>query len=907
VDLLRFALLGLGIGSAYALAGLGLVLTYRGSRVVNFAHGAIGMIAAFVFYDLRDERGIGAVASMPIAVLVSAAIGATFYVVVIRALQSAPAIAKMIASLGLLVFLQAVALEIWNADLRLVPPVLPNERVDLTSSVALGRDRLYLCVLGLLCTLCLGLFYRRTRFGLATTAVAEHDLSAAALGWSPNVIAAANWAAGGALAGLAAVLLAPVTGLSVSGLSLLVVPAMAAALAGGFRSFYVTTLTALAIGAAQSIVANKLSVMGITDSLPLLVIVAVLVARGSTLPARHEARAERLPMVGDGIVRPRYILPPIILAAAAILTVTPIWVDAFTTTLVMAIITLSLVVVSGYCGQLSLAQFALAGFGAFVAVRAANRVDGELLLALVVAVAATILVSLVVAVPALRTRGVTLAITTMGLAAAIDGMILQSPSLGGGIGGLDVERAHVLGLDIDGTSHPERYGLLCLACLVLAALVVANLRRGATGRRMLAVRSNERAAASLGINIVSVKLFAFSVGGALAGLGGVLLALRSRHPNMSGYGLIPSVNVVVFAVLGGIGLISGAMVAALAAPGALLFRAFSESATLVHVLAIVSGLGTMVNVVHSPDGIAHRIAHLRRRAKGTGTPPSPHAEPRRPDTTRPARPTPPRVSDRQVVLRASSMTVRYGGIVAADAVDLSVGSGEILGLIGPNGAGKSTVIDAITGFTPLAGGTVCVGEKALTGWSPSRIARAGVVRTFQSVDLFNDLTVLDNIRAGAENWSNWQFVTGLLRPNRSSVSHMAHVAIDVLELEHLLHLRPTELSYGQRRLVAIARALATGPLMLLLDEPAAGLDPTETSELGSLLRAVASLWGVGILLVEHDVEMVMAIADRVTVLDFGSVIAQGEPPTVRDDPAVVAAYLGTDAQTPVPSGQGLIG
>jgi sulfate-transporting ATPase len=136
---------------------------------------------------------------------------------------------------------------------------------------------------------------------------------------------------------------------------------------------------------------------------------------------------------------------------------------------------------------------------------------------------------------------------------------------------------------------------------------------------------------------------------------------------------------------------------------------------------------------------------------------------------------------------------------------------------------------------------------------------------------------------------------------------MAHVAIDVLELEHLLHLRPTELSYGQRRLVAIARALATGPLMLLLDEPAAGLDPTETSELGSLLRAVASLWGVGILLVEHDVEMVMAIADRVTVLDFGSVIAQGEPPTVRDDPAVVAAYLGTDAQTPVPSGQGLIG
>jgi sulfate-transporting ATPase len=239
-------------------------------------------------------------------------------------------------------------------------------------------------------------------------------------------------------------------------------------------------------------------------------------------------------------------------------------------------------------------------------------------------------------------------------------------------------------------------------------------------------------------------------------------------------------------------------------------------------------------------------------------------------------------------------------------VNIRVDPGEIVGLIGPNGAGKSTIIDAITGFTTLAAGDVRLDAQTLTGWSPSRIARAGVVRTFQTVDLFDDLTVLDNIRAGAEDWSNWQFLSGLVRPNRSTVSRMAHVAIDVLNLEGLLGLRPTELSYGQRRLVAIARSLATGPSILLLDEPAAGLDPTETSELAALLREIASRWGVGILLVEHDVEMVLSIADRVTVLDFGTVIAAGAPKTVREDAAVVAAYLGA-AEPSALSDEELIG
>jgi sulfate-transporting ATPase len=788
----------------------------------------------------------------------------------------------------------------------LVATVLPSERVNvITDSVVLGRDRLYLCGLAVVATLVLSLLYRRTRFGLATTAVAEHDMSAAALGWSPNVIAMVNWGAGGALAATAAVLLAPVTGLSAPGLSLLVVPAMAAALAGGFRSFYVTTATALAIGAAQSIVANEVSVVGISDSLPLLVIVAVLVVRGSTLPGRHEARSERLPAVGDGIIKLRVVLPLILLTAAAVLTLRPIWIDAFTITMIMATITLSLVVVSGYCGQLSLAQFALAGFGGFVAVRTANETDGALLVALVLAVGATILLSLIVAVPALRTRGVTLAIATMGLSVAIDRMILQSPSLGGGISGLDVERAQIFGFDMDGTSHPERYSLFCLAWLLASALVVSNVRRGATGRRMLAVRSNERAAVSLGINIVSVKLFAFALGGALAGLGGVLLALRSRHPNLAGFGLIPSVNVVVFAVLGGLGLIAGAVVAAVAAPGAVLFRAFSESATLIHLLALVSGLATMLNVVRFPDGIAHLRSRSRSDVATTRSGGS-DADSREPDASRSPDPIVHDVETRRAVLDARALTVRYGGIVAADSVNIRVDPGEIVGLIGPNGAGKSTIIDAITGFTTLAAGDVRLDAQTLTGWSPSRIARAGVVRTFQTVDLFDDLTVLDNIRAGAEDWSNWQFLSGLVRPNRSTVSRMAHVAIDVLNLEGLLGLRPTELSYGQRRLVAIARSLATGPSILLLDEPAAGLDPTETSELAALLREIASRWGVGILLVEHDVEMVLSIADRVTVLDFGTVIAAGAPKTVREDAAVVAAYLGA-AEPSALSDEELIG
>jgi sulfate-transporting ATPase len=881
VEVLRFALLGCGIGAAYALSSLGVVFTYRGSGVVNFAHGAVGMVAAFIFYELRDEHRWATGYAVVAALALGAATGALFYVAAIRRLRNAPALTKVIATLGLLVFAQAIARQLWSDDVQLVRSVLPNDAVDLPGGIALGRDRILLAGLAVLLTILFTVAYRRTRVGLAALAIAEDEQAAAALGWSPDLNGAVNWAIGGALAAGAAVLLAPMVGLSVGGLSLLVVPAIACALAGGFRSFAIATCVAFGIGALQAVISRYSTTAGLADSVPMLVIVVALVLRGSSLPRRNEGAVGRLPAVGTGAIPVRVTAAGLLLACVAILTVSDVWVDAITTTLIFGMIALSLVVVAGYCGQLSLAQFALAGFGGLLAARSSTALGGELLLAIAVGAAAAGLLGVVVAIPSTRTRGMTLAIATMGLAVVVDSLVLQS-ELSGGVGGLDVEVARIAGIRVDGVAHPERFALVALGVFALAAVGVANLRKGHTGRRLLAVRANERAAASIGIAVSAAKVYAFAVAGALAGAAGSLFALRTQHPNLSGYGLLPSINVVVFAVVGGLGSVAGAGVAALLAPGALLARAFSQSESAVRWIQVLSGLGTITIVLRHPNGVAMLWRHRKRDGDRRQEPPVPVRTERPPVTRMPPR-----------TLRVQDLVVRFGGVVAVDGLSFELRPGRVVGLIGPNGAGKTTVIDAVTGYVRATEGAVLLDGRPVTRCRPSRLARLGVVRTFQSVDLFEDLSVLDNIRAGADAWSGWGYVRDLAASRDAPIPDVAGSAIDVLGLRAHLHQLPHELSHGQRRLVGIARALATGPSVLLLDEPAAGLDATETAELATLVREVSADWGVAVLLVEHDVEMVLSTVDHVEVLDFGRSIASGTAAEIRTDPAVITAYLGT--------------
>jgi sulfate-transporting ATPase len=245
-------------------------------------------------------------------------------------------------------------------------------------------------------------------------------------------------------------------------------------------------------------------------------------------------------------------------------------------------------------------------------------------------------------------------------------------------------------------------------------------------------------------------------------------------------------------------------------------------------------------------------------------------------------------------LEVHDLRVRYSGLVAVDGVSLTVAPGEVVGLIGSNGSGKTTVIDAITGFTRPAGGRVLLDGQLINRWSAARRSRAGISRSFQSLELFDELTVHDNLRTAADRRDLLAYITDLVRPATPRFAHQVSAAIEDFELADELDHVAKDLPYSRRRLLAVARAVATEPSILLLDEPAAGLAEDESGELRVLIRQLVEGWSMGILIAEHDVDLVMNVCDRIVVLDAGRVISEGAPREVQTDPAVIAAYLGTE-------------
>ena len=890
MDVVRFALLGIGAGSVYALMALGLVLVYRGSGVLNFAQGAMGMIGAFTFYVWRDG-GMPTVLAFALSIALGVAIGVATHFLIMRPLRRAPAISRLIATLALLTVLLALGLELWGDTPRIVSHILPIDTVTLLPGVHIGVDRLILFGVALVLTAVLTYVYRHTRFGLATSAVAENRRVPAMLGISPDIVAAANWGLGAGLAVLAAILIVNVSGLNVTNLALLVVPGMAAALVGAFRSFWLTLAGGLLIGVLESEVAflqtkvsDPAALQGWGRAVPFLVIIVVLMVRGRALPLRSEA-AERPPEVGTGRVRPSIALP---LAAAGIAIIAfglpTNGVEAATTTATTAIIVLSLVVVTGYAGQLSLAQFALAGTGAWIAARLVVNYDLPFELAGIIGIAGTVPVGLLVGLPALRSRGVNLAVATLGLSLVVESLILNNPRRTGGITGTQIGSVSFFGFDFDTATHPERYAVLAFVCFVILAFGVANLRRGRAGRRLVAVRTNERAAAALGISVVGAKLYAFGLGAAIAGVGGVLIGFR--RPSVvfwPTFSVFQSILVVLYAVLGGIGYVIGALIGAALAPGAIVPYAFGDLFDSAQAVQLTLGILVFGVLLVVPNGLASWASKLRIGKQRT-----PGLEPA-------GRPTiPPKT------LEAEGVRVRFGVVDALDGVSITVRPREVLGLIGPNGAGKSTLIDALTGFAKLAAGRVLLDGVDITSWSARRRAVAGVGRSFQSLELFDGMTVRENLRTAADKRDWVAYFTDLVHPGKAPLSAAAAAVVREFGLEDDLDRRPEDLSFGRRRLVALARAVATEPSVLLLDEPAAGLGEHETAELAHLVRRLAEDWGMAVLLVEHDVSLVLGVCDRVSVLDFGRTIAHGDPGSIARDRGVVEAYLGDEASAAVP-------
>ena len=922
MELLRFVLLGLAIGSLYAVAAQGIVLVFRASGVVNLALGGFVMFGGYEYYELNQQHDVGKVASLVLVLATGALLGLLVHFAIMRPLKNSSPIARVVATLGILQILQAVAVLRYGQDIVSVNAIFPTDLVHIGGTV-ITEDYIVLFALGVVVTALLWAMYRFTRFGKATTAVSENELAAASMGWSPDLIAGGNWAIGTALALGAGAVIAPVTSLQPGQTPEIVLPALAAALLGGFASFPAAFCAALGIGAGEAVLTYEASARnwwgGWSDSLPFLLVIGYLIVRGRGIPLRSHL-SDRLPKVGTGRIRPIPVAGVIAGCAAAIVWLPAEWSIALTVTLCYAIVCISVVVVTGYAGQLSLAQYTIGGAGAFIGAKLMADAHVPFALAFVIGVAAAVALGAVVGAPALRTRGLTLAVVTLGIGVAVYSLFLTNISLVSVIGGVPIDDPSIFGWSIDPGTHPERYGLVTLTALVLIAIAVVNLRRGAAGRRMLAVRSNERAALALGVSVYNAKLYAFMLSAGIAAVGVCAVAYLNTSVLFAPFDVFSSMGFVTATVVGGLGMVGGGIVGSTLISGGITSTFLSSlSVTLNSYLPLIGGVSVLLVLLAGADGmfeqnrvllgmIAGRLRRLTGVTAGTARQPGkPESAASATEAVAPADRVPPDPRKRQLIrvepktLAVEGLSVRFGGVTAVREVSLTVRPGTVHGLIGPNGAGKTTFIDAVTAFVRASSGAIKLNETNIEGWGARRRSRFGLSRSFQSGELFADLTVLENLAVACDDPSLARYVIDLLHPGRISLSPAATIAAHTFALEDVFAERPDSLPFGKRKMVAIARAVASAPSVLLLDEPAAGLDSSEAEELGRLIRTLADQWGIGVLLVEHNLDMVLSVCDEITVMSGGAVLLAASPPdTVRNHPAVVEAYVGVSDAAAVP-------
>jgi ABC-type branched-subunit amino acid transport system ATPase component/branched-subunit amino acid ABC-type transport system permease component len=890
-DLLPFIIAGLTLGSVYALAGVGLVLTYKTSGVFNFAHGAMATVSGYTFYSLNVEHGMPWLPAWIVSVFVVGPLLGLIMERIVRRLSSASLSLRIAATVGCLLIIQSLIVIFYGTvETRTVPQYLPVKSIHIGSTV-LTSDRIIIFVIGVVATAALYIYFRVARTGIAMRAVVSDPDLLDISGTSPVTTRRTAWVIGATFASASGVLLVPFITLDATTLTFLVVAAFGAAAIGGFRSLPGTYAGGLAIGVAASLATMQFTngpLVGLPPSLPFLVLFVVLLVS----PRRRLIdRAPAIPRATAAWTGPWQVQTAFGAALLIFLCFVPNIVgyhlSDWTQFLAITVLFLSLGLLVRTSGQVSLCHITFMAIGVSVFSHLAVDHRWPWGLALLTAGLFVVPIGALLAIPAIRLSGLYLALATFGFGLLVQYMFYSANYMFGSIGlGLTVPLPRLTALGL--TQSDRSYYYLCLVIALAVTGLVIAINRSRLGRLLRALADSPTGLVTSGTSVNVTRVLVFCLSAFLAVIAGVLQAGAIGQATSDSYEPITS---LLFFVLVVISLGGAPWYAMGAAIGVTLIPSYITNPNTTNWLAVLFGLSAVIMAITlSHTELSPRLRQAIDRLVGRDKSPATTQQVLQPVSTKAAveRVTP-------GYLQVEDLRVQFGGLVAVDCVTVHAPTGRITGLIGPNGAGKTTLFNACSGLITPSRGDVRLDDTRVSGLSPSARARRGLGRTFQQMELFDTLTVRENVALGYEASLAGPNAMGHFassRPTQRRVQAATHDALRQCDLTELADRTAGSLSTGQRRLVEFARCLAGPFRILLLDEPSSGLDRVETARFGEIVRRVVEERGIGVVLVEHDMALVTDVCDFVYVLDFGKLVFEGTVTQVLHSPVVRAAYLG---------------